>query len=140
MFLICGARASRYASMSILTHLATNAPRQKIMQDHNVTPEWIAAGKSLAQNETQLRNEVGSSAQRYTEELAAAKLSALRRDTSKRWSRYVANFQKRVERHNREVLLYNLKAPKGIAHKQVLDGETLIQRALQSSKQKAVLE
>ena len=68
---------------------------QKIMQDHNVTPDWIMAGRSLAQSESELSNEPAKRAKLYTEELAAAKSSAVRKNTHQRWSAYLADYQDR---------------------------------------------
>ncbi len=102
----------------------------KIMQDHNVSPEWIAAGKALEQNEERLLSEIAAIARRYKD---ASNGEYYNVPTT--WSKFLLKFRAKIERHNRQVLLYNLKAPKGIQHKRILDCDALIARALQSIEQ-----
>ena len=108
---------------------------QKIMQDNNVSPEWIETGKAISQNEKQLVAEVGERAERYYKEFNAVSTGVQGANLRTRWSRYTANFRERVKRHNREALLYNLKAPAGIPHKPILNADLLLNRALDLAKQ-----
>ena len=107
----------------------------KILQDHDVFPEWIASGKSLEQNEARLRKEIEARAQRYVHALRTFKRDFKTTqigNTEADWSRFTADFCDRVERHNRDALLHNLKVPGGIPHQPILDGVVLIKHALKS--------
>ena len=107
----------------------------KIMQDHNVSPEWITVGKALEQNEARLLEEIEAKARQYNGESPSDSYSDKVRKASTNWSRYLLRFHDQTERHNRQVLLYNLKAPHGIPHKPILNCEALIALALQSVEQ-----
>lgn len=103
----------------------------KMMEDHNVMPEWIAAGKRLEQLETALRTQINSRAQQHRQKLARAEATshgAAAGDSD--WIRYRARFLERVERYNREALVHNLTLPSGIPHRPILRGEALIEQAL----------
>ena len=102
----------------------------KIMKDHNVTPEWIAAGKRLEQMESTLRNQIETRARQHHMRRARAEATDTARIESD-WNRYREQFLERVERYNREVLVYNLTLPSGIPHRQILRGEPLIEQARQ---------
>ena len=107
----------------------------KIMQDNGVIPDWIAEGDRLDQLETGLRQQIQERATRYSRERQIAAASgdssrALR--VEKSWQRYVEDYLERVERYNRDVLLHNLKLPRGIKHKLTLNGDELIRHARQS--------
>lgn len=107
----------------------------KIMQDNAVTPDWITEGRRLSQLEASLRQQIQERATRHLRErrLASASGDSGRSIRAKKlWQRYVKDYQERVERYNREALLYNLKVPQGIAHKQLLNSKDLIGRSLQS--------
>ncbi len=105
----------------------------KIMQDHDVLPEWITSGKALERNEASLRKEIEARAQRYLHALHTFKrdLKATQMGKTKaEWLRFTADFCERVDTHNRDVLLHNLKVPGGIRHQPILSGEDLIKHAL----------
>lgn len=106
----------------------------KIMEDHNVTPEWIEASRRLAEKEVALRSQLATRAQKHKSDLRRARqeASAARAQAvDSNWRRYQRQFLERVERYNREALVYNLNLPKGIPHRQTLRGELLIEQALQ---------
>lgn len=105
----------------------------KIMDDHNVAPEWVETGRALSKSEENLLAEAGERAERYCKELKAVSTGVHRIKLEKRWSRYIADFRERVKRHNREALLYNLKVPAGILHKPILNSDSLLERALESA-------
>ena len=103
-----------------------------MMDDHNVMPEWIAAGARLDQAEAALRMQINSRAQQHRRKVARAETTsqgatAVESD----WIRYRGRFLERVESYNREALVYNLSLPRGIPHRQILRGEALIEQALQ---------
>lgn len=106
----------------------------KIMEDHNVTPEWIEASRRLQEKEAALRSQLATRAQKHKRDLRRARqeASATRAQAvDSKWRRYQRQFLERVERYNREALVYNLNLPKGIPHRQTLRGELLIEQALQ---------
>ena len=103
----------------------------KMMDDHNVMPEWIAAGARLDQAEAALRKQLNSRAQQHRRKLARAEsTSQATAAVESDWIRYRGRFLERVERYNREALVYNLTLPRGIPHRQILQGEALIEQAL----------
>lgn len=105
----------------------------KIMQDHDVMPEWIEAGKRLAQVEAELRSQLRERARRRqskTDAACSAATAAHAEKVESAWRRYQEKFLERVERYNREALAYNLALPSGIPHRQILRGEALIKQAL----------
>ena len=109
----------------------------KIMQDHHVMPDWITAGKALEDSEAKLRCQLISRARRYLRASSATQVSGVslnREQIDSSWRRYIEDFRERIRRYNRDLLLYNLRLPKGIPHKQTLRGEALIKRALQNAR------
>lgn len=108
----------------------------KLMEDHNVMPEWIEAGRRLEELEASLRRQIEARTQQHLRELQRARQdpgSRLVAQLESSWHRYQARFLERVKRYNREALSYNLTLPKGIPHRQALRGEQLIEQALRQS-------
>jgi hypothetical protein len=111
----------------------------KIMDDHDVTPEWIEAGKTLDQMESTLRRQINARALSHARELHKAKVDdapALAAIVELKWDRFKEDYLKRVERYNREALVYNLSLPAGIPHKEILRVDALIAHALQDAETK----
>ena len=109
----------------------------KIMEDHNVTPEWIEAGLRLEQLEAALRRQLEARTQQHLREMQRARqdpASPRAAQLEASWRRYRARFLERVERYNREALNYNLTLPRGIRQRQALRGERLIEQALRQSR------
>lgn len=107
----------------------------KIMQDHEVIPDWIAEGKTLEQREEELRQQIASRAERHRRELQSARAKGRpsgEANVKQAWNQYVKAYAAAIERHNRQTLLYNLKVPDGIPHRQTLNSEALIKAALQA--------
>ncbi len=105
----------------------------KILDDHNVAPEWIEASRRLEDKEAALRSQLTTRAQKHKRDLRRVRqeASATRAQAvDSKWRRYQREFLERVERYNREALVYNLNLPKGIPHRQTLRGELLIEQAL----------
>lgn len=105
----------------------------KIMQDHQVLPDWLTEGKSLEAAEARLRAEIAAQADLFNHQphtRVSALSDALAR---KRWSAYLEDFSERVDRHNRKALTYNLKVPRGIPHKKMLNSDSLVESALQKA-------
>ena len=107
---------------------------QKIMQDHNVTPDWVAAGKALEQNEAKLLATIDERAKAYVAALRAAAPPSQREYARQSWSRFQGRLEKAIDKHNRAALDYNLKAPPGIPHKLGLNADALLERALRQAE------
>ena len=107
----------------------------KIMDDHNVTPQWIEAGLRLEQLEAALRHEIETRAAQHLRDRRRAGAQPPRAATvHTNWNRFSARFLERVERYNREVLLYNLTLPSGIPHRRTMRGALLIKQALRRDR------
>ena len=107
----------------------------KIMGDHDVMPEWIAAGLRLEQSETKLRSQIQRAARRYQRQIRRARAERkpeMRESVELDWNRKKQKCLDGVRRYNREVLAHNLTLPSGIPHKPLLQGEALIEQALEN--------
>ena len=103
----------------------------KMMDDHNVMPAWISTGTRLDEVEAALRKQINSGAQDYRWKLARAEATTQRATAVESdWNRFRGRFLERVKRYNRDALVHNLTLPKGIPHRQMLQGEVLIEQAL----------
>ena len=100
----------------------------KIMQDHNVLPDWITEGKLLETAEADLCAELTARAQRFHRESQAARSTDHAASIRERWIGFLAEFSERVEQHNRKALTFNLKLPKGIPHKPILNIDALLEK------------
>lgn len=101
----------------------------KIMKDHEVIPDWIVMGRALEQREEELRQQIASRASRHRQELRSAQAKGSIRDETKvrrAWNHYVKECAARIECYNQQVLLYNLKVPAGIPHRQLLNSKAFI--------------
>lgn len=108
----------------------------KIMQDNEVAPEWMALAKSLEQSEAQIRAEIEAKAKQLDASFEDRKSFSTGRGATK-LSRYVRQLEERIERHNRDVILHNLKAPRGIPHRSMLTSHELIKQALAKARREA---
>jgi len=106
----------------------------KIMQDNEVAPGWVTLAKSVEQSEAEIRAEVES---RAKDAALAAGRSASAGQANRKRSRYVNQLEERIERHNRDVILHNLKAPRGIPHRAMLNSDQLFKQALSKAKREA---
>ena len=105
----------------------------KIMWDHDVMPEWIAAGLRLGQSEMKLSRQIQTAARTYQRQIrrsGAEGKQAMHERAELNWNRNKEAYLKGVGRYNREVLAYNLTLPSGIPHKPLLQGGALIEQAL----------
>lgn len=107
----------------------------KIMNDHEVLPEWIAAATALDKQEMELRETIVERARLYCSQ-TGAKGAGARSTTieSAAWQRFTRSIKRRIQRHNEEALLLNLKLPAGLPRRATLDAEGLIQQAMESIK------
>ncbi len=108
----------------------------KIMQDNDVVPEWVTLAKSVDDSEARIRADVDSNAKRLNEDSEDGWTGSCGRGDTK-LSRYASQLDERIERHNRDVILHNLKAPRGIPRRSILNSQKLIQEALAKSRRDA---
>lgn len=109
----------------------------KIMKENNVVPDWMMVGKALEQAEEKLHKQIESRATHYQRHLADGRRKDSILEETKienSWNTYIEEFTDRVERLNKEILLYNLSVPRNIPHKQILVCDNLIATALQSTE------
>lgn len=109
----------------------------KMMQDNDVAPEWMMMGKVLEEREDKFRKQISIRADRYIRELAKIQRKGhliKEEQIENDWQRYIEEFTEKVKKHNKEVLLYNLKVPASIPHKQILSSEKLIISALSNQE------
>lgn len=108
----------------------------KIMQDNGVAPEWMTLAQSVEQSEARIRAEIEARAKQLDAAITDGGEESRAR-SEKRLSRYVGQLEERVERHNRDVILHNLKAPRGIPHRSMLNSQKLIDEALAKAQRNA---
>ncbi len=106
----------------------------KLMQDNEVVPEWMTLAKSVEQSEAGIRAEIESRAKDWAPPALTAGKSASAGQANRKRTRYVNQLEERIERHNRDVILHNLKAPRGIAHRSMLNSDQLFKQALAKAK------
>ncbi len=112
----------------------------KILDDHNVIPDWIAQRESLERTEGKLRRQALRNAARYLADRRAAQKTGqakLELKAEQNWQRFKSGFSEATERYNRALLEHNLTLPQGIARQPLLRGEEMIERALQANSGKA---
>lgn len=105
----------------------------KIMQDNDVAPDWMALAKSVEQSEASIRAEIESKTRQRYWPLVDGR-PGLREQKERKLARYVDKLEERIERHNRDVILLNLKAPCGIPNRSLLTSQKLIRQALAKSR------
>lgn len=106
----------------------------KIMQDHEVNPDWIGIGQALEQREEELHRQIASRASRHRRQLQSARARGRLMDEAnirQAWNQHAKEYAAEIEHYNQQALLYNLKVPDGIPHKQTLSSEALIKKALE---------
>ena len=109
----------------------------KIMKDHNVAPDWMMTSKALDQIEDKLRKQIQIRATQHLMQLNRIRRKGTLLEETEleaRWNEFVVGFTDRVEKFNKEVLLYNLKVPDSIPHKQILISDKLIASALRNAE------
>jgi len=105
----------------------------KIMQDHNVVPEWVMLGSELAATRERLLRKAGAYARSYQARLAEAARAGsaiLERDAETRWQEACQRLSREIDEYNRRVLHYNVTIPPQVGQRVPLDAAEVIQRAL----------
>lgn len=109
----------------------------KMMQENDVAPEWMMLGKTLQTKEDKFTIQINIRTDRYLRDLKKARRRGLLQkeiEIEEGWERYLDDFQKNISKYNKEVLLYNLKVPPSISHKQLLSAEKLVEQARENQK------
>ncbi len=112
----------------------------KILDDHNVIPDWIAQHESLDRTESALRRQLLHKAATYQADKRTARETGqdkLELIAEQDWQHFKSRFSEATKRYNRALLEHNLTLPQGIAHKPLLRSEEMINRALQANAGKA---
>lgn len=100
-----------------------NTPEQlqmayKILHDNGMAPEWIMYGKDLEAKETQWRESVKRAYRTYQ----AALTDPLRYTQAEiNWQRIHQRLSDDAARLNKEINVFNLKVPRGITHRPLVD-------------------
>lgn len=99
----------------------------KLLKDNDLVPEWIASGKDVDAAREKLIADIRRAARARRGALNDAARSdqpELRKAQIEReWQATLESLRAAVKTYNRQVLSFNLKAPKGITHKPMFDLE-----------------
>lgn len=97
----------------------------KILKENDLAPDWIAHGRTLDHKREAMLEALRSAAREYRGALSDAVRDAQpeqqRQRVEKAWKRKQEALRDDAAKYNREVLSYNLKVPKGVTHKAVLN-------------------
>lgn len=105
----------------------------KLLKDHDVLPEWIMMNKDLEKAEQGLHEALDDAVRRYQQGLSqAARINAesARQRAEAQWQAARQDIAARVERHNQQVLTYNLKVPAAIPHRTPFNLTRQVERRL----------
>jgi hypothetical protein len=94
----------------------------KILAENDLAPDWIMLGKSLERKEAALQKAIDRAAQDFTQH------RFLNADAV--WKSQLQQFRTNVDKHNSEVLSYNLKVPRGVKHRRMFDLDKAVALAL----------
>ncbi len=99
----------------------------KLLRDNQLVPDWMAQGQELDRAREKLTLAVRRADREYHGALNDAQRSTnpalTRKQVEDRWLVTVSGLREQGAQHNRQVLSYNLKVPKGVTHKRQLDIE-----------------
>lgn len=86
----------------------------KIMRENDLAPAWIMQGRELVEKHEKLMQAARKTARAYKEALAdpVAYVQA-----EARYQKALALLREQTARLNREIVSYNLKLPRGVAHR-----------------------
>ena len=104
----------------------------KILKDNDLPPDWIAAGKDVDAGREKLLADLRGAIRRYRGALNDAARSdhpeLARLKVEAAWQTTLASLRETGKSLNRMALNFNLKAPRGIAHKPMFDFERELQK------------
>jgi hypothetical protein len=99
----------------------------KILKENDLAPDWIEQGRALDRSRALLLETLQSAAREYrgalNDALRSSQPEQERQRVEKAWKRKQETLGNEVKKYNREVLSYNLKVPKGVTHKAVLNAD-----------------
>jgi hypothetical protein len=97
----------------------------KILKENDLTPAWIEQGRTLDHQRETLLETLRSAIREYRGALNDAARGSQpeqqRQRVEKAWKRRQETLRDEAAKYNREVLSYNLKVPKGVTHKAILN-------------------
>jgi hypothetical protein len=97
----------------------------KLLKDNDMAPEWIEQGQWLDHSREAIIEALKRAALTYRGSLNDAARSPepeqYRQRAERAWKAAQAALRERAAQHNREVLTYNLKVPRGVTHKTTLN-------------------
>lgn len=104
----------------------------KLLKDNDLPPDWIAGGKEVDAAWEKLLTEMRAAAKRHRGALNDAARSAQPQQERARieaqWQTTLASLREAAKALNRMALNFNLKAPRGVAHKPMFDFEREMQK------------
>jgi hypothetical protein len=103
----------------------------KMLRDNNFAPDWIMESKELDTLRGTLMTRVNRAISRHRTALDAASRSSTsdtaRANDEANWRGEKAHLRDELIAFNRRVLSYNLKVPRGAAHKTLIDIDKVLQ-------------
>lgn len=99
----------------------------KILRDNDLAPDWIMHGKELGAKHEGLLDDVRRAVRNYQRALTDPHMQA-RADGD--WQNAKKRLTTAVEKLNSEILSYNLKVPRGVTHRPLINLEREIQQIL----------
>lgn len=110
----------------------TQRMANKLLRDNKLVPDWMAQGQELDAAREKLILILRRAEREYrgalNDALRAPNPVQTRQRVEARWQTMLATLREQVTQHNRQVLSYNLKVPKGVAHKRHFDFEAELNR------------
>lgn len=111
----------------------------KILRENDLAPDWIMQARDLDAQQQRITQQLEQAARTYRRAAADAEraaphmAAAYRQNAEDVWTSARRRLAALVEEYNRQVVSYNLKTPRGVAHRAYfnLEGET--QRCLAGS-------
>ncbi len=98
---------------------------QRIMENSGFKPAWASDRRELLEKSNAIRAALARAWAARTASLAGGEGYAA---VALRWDRALARFREAVEKLNKEIRLYNLKAPHPRLHLRVVDADRVIER------------
>ena len=95
----------------------------KILAENDLAPDWIMTGKALEHKEAALQKAI----QRAVQDFTKGRFT----NAEAVWKSQLRKFRNDVDKHNSEVLSYNLKVPQGIKHRRMFDLDKVVALALE---------
>jgi hypothetical protein len=97
----------------------------KLLKDNDLAPDWIAQGQDLDQKHEALLKVLQRAARAYrgavNDAVRSSQPEQNRQHARHHWESAKTTLRAEAAQHNRAVLSYNLKVPKGVTHKSTFD-------------------